>query len=72
MIRAALRRRLSFGGDCVVDLQDLALILSAFGSNCDPSPCPFGDLDDDGDIDLADRAILLAAFGLDCASCSFT
>jgi hypothetical protein len=51
-------------GDGVVDLQDLAQLLSHFGSGgATPSE---GDLDGDQDVDLADLAQLLSAFGTAC------
>lgn len=60
------------GGDCPADLdgsgdiglQDLATLLSHFGST---SAAPEdGDLDGDADVDLQDLATLLAAFGTTC------
>lgn len=52
-------------GDGDIDLSDLALLLSNFGStSADPGD---GDIDGDGDVDLADLAVLLAGFGTSCA-----
>jgi len=63
------------GGDCVVDLGDLSVLLANFGT---ASGATFadGDIDPplnldtlavgDGDVDLADLSRLLAAFGTDC------
>lgn len=48
-------------GDGVVDLSDLALLLSAFGTSTTT-----GDIDGDGDVDLTDLAILLSHFGTPC------
>jgi hypothetical protein len=42
------------------DLQDLAILLSAFGNSAG------GDMDGDGDTDLQDLAFLLAVFGASC------
>jgi len=47
-------------GDCDVDLADLAILLSSFGTNAG------GDIDGDGDTDLADLAIILSNFGTAC------
>jgi hypothetical protein len=53
--------------DGTVDLSDLALLLSAFGSSTgDPSYDPNVDLDSNGSVDLADLATLLSGFGQDC------
>lgn len=56
------------GGDCVVDLNDLAVQLAHFGqaagasrSDGDIHPSP-----GDGDVDLNDLALLLADYGVDC------
>ena len=49
------------GGDCDVDLADLALMLGEFGTaSC--TGCA-ADLDGDGDVDLTDLAAMLSAFG---------
>lgn len=53
--------------DNMVDLSDLAGLLSAFGSSTgDPNFNPLADVDDDGVIGLGDLAGLLANFGLPC------
>ena len=52
---AAVCGDLTLDGDC--DLEDLALLLWAYGWNHN------GDLDHDGDTDLADLNILLSHFG---------
>ncbi|MBI5866310.1 MAG: hypothetical protein HZB38_17705 [Planctomycetes bacterium] len=49
--------------DGVVDLNDLTLILSNFGS---VGPGLTGDIDSDGDVDLGDLTLLLSAFGTIC------
>jgi len=51
--------------DNVVDLRDLATLLSHFGS-ASGATHEQGDLDADGDVDLADLALLLDAFGAIC------
>jgi len=57
------------GGDCVVGLADLAVLLGNFGTL---SGAVYGDGDieppaaGDGDVDLGDLAIMLAAFGTNC------
>lgn len=45
----------------LVDLADLATLLTHFGGSCSP-----GDLDGDTDVDLSDLAALLAQFGAEC------
>lgn len=52
-------------GDCGVSLQDLANLLSNFGS-IGGTTHEQGDLDADGDVDLQDLATLLSSFGTDC------
>lgn len=57
-------------GDCIVDLRDLAVLLSNFGAQSGATRAD-GDIepadgDGDGDVDLADVALMLAAFGTDC------
>ncbi|RMF84198.1 MAG: metallophosphoesterase [Planctomycetota bacterium] len=47
-------------GDCIVDLTDLAILLSAFETSAS------GDVDFDGDTDLTDLALLLGAFDNQC------
>lgn len=46
--------------DLVVDLSDLALLLSSYGVN------DGGDMDCDGDTDLNDLAFLLSLYGTFC------
>lgn len=54
-------------GDCTVALDDLAAILSAFGSSWkEPDWDDAADFDDDGAIGLGDFALLLAEFGNRC------
>lgn len=50
-----------------VDLTDLAVLLSNFGSMSSPGR-PQGNFDNDGDVDLADLSILLSNFGGECCS----
>ena len=51
-------------GDGDVDLADLQLLLSAYGSfSGDPNFIAEADLDDDGDVDLSDLQWLLANYG---------
>lgn len=51
-------------GDCEVDLEDLALLLSNYGcSDCGPDD---GDLNGDGQVNLSDLATLLAYYGETC------
>ncbi len=54
-------------GDGEVDLADLAILLSCYGS-CEGEPgyVPAADLQPDGCVDLADLAILLAHYGETC------
>lgn len=47
-------------GDCIVDIRDLAVVLSTFG--CQGAACE-GDVDLDGVVGLADLATLLINFG---------
>jgi hypothetical protein len=52
-------------GDGDVDLNDLASLLSAYGSSTgDPDYNPNADFDNDGDVDLTDLATLLSNYGL--------
>lgn len=44
-------------GDFDVDIQDLAILLAAYGAG------DGGDIDEDGDTDIADLAVLLANYG---------
>ncbi len=52
-------------GDSDVDLSDLAILLTHYGT---PSGATYedGDLDGDGDVDLTDLAALLAVYGATC------
>src|SRR5262249_11275321 len=52
-------------GDGNVDLNDLALFLTYFGTSHDASPAQ-GDADGDGDVDVFDLALLLSRFGTSC------
>jgi plastocyanin len=52
-------------GDGIVDISDLALLLSNFGRSDSPGPGD-GDIDGSGTIDLTDLAMLLSAFGQSC------
>jgi hypothetical protein len=52
-------------GDCDVDLEDLARLLSHFG-DVGGTTHEFGDADFDGDVDLDDLSKLLAVFGRAC------
>lgn len=54
-------------GNCQINLQDLAIVLSAFGSSSGgPTYDPDADTDSDGDVDLQDIANLLSQFGDAC------
>lgn len=54
-------------GDRIVDLLDLTILLSAFGSTSgDPAFNSDADLDSSGAIDLTDLTILLSNFGTTC------
>jgi hypothetical protein len=64
------------GGDCDVDLADLATLLANFGATGGATR-EQGDLEGaDGDVDLSDLALLLSAYGADCRppglSCVYT
>jgi uncharacterized delta-60 repeat protein len=53
--------------DCRVELADLAIVLSTFGSAPAEGFAPQnGDVDMDGDVDLQDLTIVLSAWGSDC------
>lgn len=53
-------------GNCAVGLDDLALLLAAFGSPA-AGVAPFnGDTNLDGIVDLADLELLLTRFAADC------
>lgn len=52
-------------GNDAVDLTDLSILLSNFGTASGAS-FEDGDLDGDGDVDLADLSVLLANFGRSC------
>lgn len=55
---------LDLNDDCVIDITDLAIVLSNYGqSGVDPED---GDFDDDDDVDIEDLALILSQFGLDC------
>jgi hypothetical protein len=49
-----------------VDVQDLAFVLSEFGTNCGINGCQYADIDGDGDADLQDLSLLLSNFGRPC------
>lgn len=49
-------------GDCAVTFEDLAIVLSNFGSP--QGSFPRGDVDLDGDVDLSDLASLLSYWGM--------
>ncbi|MCA9243711.1 MAG: hypothetical protein KDA32_07160, partial [Phycisphaerales bacterium] len=54
-------------GDRVIDLSDLAGLLSAFGTmESDPGYIAAADIDGSGSVDLADLAGLLSGFGTSC------
>lgn len=54
-------------GDRVIDLSDLAGLLSAFGTmSPEPAYDPSADIDNNGAVDLADLAGLLSGFGTSC------
>src|SRR5262249_17708717 len=52
-------------GDCLVNLMDLTLILSAFGT-VGPPGTVVGDTNEDGVVDLIDLTGLLGQYGNDC------
>jgi probable HAF family extracellular repeat protein len=52
-------------GDQSVDLNDLTILLSHYGTTSGAEPGD-GDLDDDGDVDLNDLTALLSAYGTVC------
>ena len=52
-------------GDDSIDINDLAILLSNFGTTAGANPQD-GDVDGDGDVDLTDLAILLSNFGSVC------
>ena len=52
-------------GDAMVDLFDLQILLSNYGTPSGAHPVD-GDLDGDGDVDLADLQALLTAYGTTC------
>jgi hypothetical protein len=51
-------------GDGIIDIADLALFLSVFGSAAGPGDC--ADMNGDGIIDIADLALFLSGFGSIC------
>ncbi len=53
-------------GDALVDLNDLAILLTNFGAPAGAVRGD-GDLDGDGDVDISDLAVLLTLFGTACA-----
>ncbi|MCA9245296.1 MAG: hypothetical protein KDA32_15175 [Phycisphaerales bacterium] len=54
-------------GDDMVDLSDLALLLSVFGScEGDMQYVPAADFDNTGCVELGDLALLLSVFGANC------
>jgi hypothetical protein len=66
----------SGGGDCDVDLSDLAVLLAHFGATSGATRDD-GDVEGaDGDVDLADLATMLGAYGAHCQapgrSCVYT
>lgn len=52
-------------GDRDVDLTDLTVLLSSFGTTSGATR-EDGDLDDDGDVDLTDLTLMLSSFGTWC------
>lgn len=57
---------ISGNGDGAIGLDDLAEMLSQFGTTCPPAqPCD-ADLNRDGVVDLMDLAIMLSIYGRDC------
>lgn len=52
-------------GDNLVDLSDLGVLLSHYGTMSGATRDD-GDFDGDGDVDLSDLGVLLAAFGVPC------
>lgn len=52
-------------GDLDVDVTDLSILLSNFGTSSGADP-EDGDLDDDGDVDITDLSIQLGEFGTTC------
>jgi hypothetical protein len=61
-LAALAERAADLNGDGIIDLADLALLLSSYGADSGVSPTD-GDIDRDGDVDLADLAALLAVYG---------
>lgn len=53
-------------GDMVIDLTDLSIMLSNFGT-ASGATTEDGDMDNDGDVDLTDLSLMLAVFGAPCA-----
>lgn len=64
-LRSATPCPADLNGDGVVELADLATLLTHFGTTSGASP-EEGDLDGDGDVELDDLTSFLAAFGLIC------
>jgi hypothetical protein len=52
-------------GDCDVDISDLTLLLSHYGTTSGATHA-MGDVDGDGDVDLSDLTVLLSQFGMAC------
>ncbi|MBI5862967.1 MAG: hypothetical protein HZB38_00360 [Planctomycetes bacterium] len=53
-------------GDGLVDISDLALFLSSFGTSAPNIPTPCADINGDGLVDISDLALFLSAFGSTC------
>lgn len=49
-----------------VDVQDLAFLLSEFGTACGVDGCQYADIDGDADADLQDLSLMLSGFGRPC------
>jgi hypothetical protein len=47
-------------GNCIINISDLTVLLSAYGTSAG------GDVDDDGDTDINDLTLLLSEYGSDC------
>ncbi|MBI5865315.1 MAG: hypothetical protein HZB38_12560 [Planctomycetes bacterium] len=53
-------------GDGLIDITDLALFLSSFGTAAPGIPTPCADINGDGLVDISDLALFLSAFGSTC------